>query len=108
MVGYAWQTPPTPPAIERRITGQDREQWGDKTGGIDSAMEIREDESKSSTLTVLGSTGAGGKMGIQTERVKSAEDRPGREGQHTAEFSEYLFNHKTAELISLLNDLKPN
>ena len=107
MVGLdAWQTPP---AIERKITREDRERWGGTTGGIRNKTETRpEDEIESSTLSIQGKTSAGGKMATHPEGTKSAEDRPRREGQHTIEFSEYLFNRKTAELISLLDDLKPN
>jgi hypothetical protein len=107
MVGLdTWQTPP---AIEQKIAREDREQWGGTTGGIRNGAETRqEDEIESSTLSIQGKTSADVKMVTQTKEVKSAEDRPRREGEHTTEFSEYLFNRKTAEMISLLNDLKPN
>lgn len=109
MVGFGLDVWQTPPAIERKTPRQDRDQWGGTIGGIRNGIETRqEDESESSTRSIQGQTGAGGKMTSQKEWVKPAEDEPRREGQHTTEFSEYLFNRKTAELISLLDELKPN
>lgn len=102
----AWQTLP---AIERTQIRQDTESWGRTIGGIRNGTNGGSGQQhavpESSTLDIKGKTNPGG---TQTQDLKGIELRPQREKQHTRGFSEYLFTRKTAHLISLLKDLKPN
>jgi hypothetical protein len=80
----------------------------DKTTHIAGNGRQEEEEIKSSSLAMEGRTSIAGIVAVELQGVKSAEVRVQREKPHTIAFSEYLFKRKTADLISLLNDLKPN
>jgi hypothetical protein len=97
MIGLALDAWQTPPAIERKLPDGPRE-WGGEQGETES----------SSTLIIYGKTGTSGEMATETPAVKAAEKTARRNEQHTEAFSEYIYNRKTSELVSLLSALKPN
>jgi hypothetical protein len=109
MVGL--DTLSTPPAIEQTIPRDDTHWARGTVGALLSKKtngETREDEEVESTVFRLhGTTSAGMKRAVDSKSVAAPENTP-REKVRTAAFSEYLFNRRTGELVSLLDDLKPN
>jgi hypothetical protein len=120
MVDLGYNYLQNPPALEQTV-GAD---WADaRTIGTQRPMPLQgnggtshsgdgsdesKDEVKNSSLSVPGRTHGGGTVVSERDNIRIGETADSGAKHFTVGYSEFVFKRKTAELVSLLNDLKPN